>query len=108
MIIDYLLIGMRVHRRRLSIKFTQGMLAELSGLSPVYISNIENNKKPNLESVKNSKCSWYYSRWTVNWKSAISPLWLSDRYRCANVWLWQIWKMTILWVPKVHKGQHPQ
>lgn len=45
MIIDYLLIGMRVHRRRLSVKFTQGMLAELSGLSPVYISNIENNKK---------------------------------------------------------------
>lgn len=52
MIIDYLLIGMRACKRRLSVKFTQGMIAELSGLSPVYISNIENNKKkPSLESV---------------------------------------------------------
>lgn len=57
MIINYLLISMRVRKRRLSVKFTQGMIAELSGLSPVYISNIENNKKPSLESVKNSKCS---------------------------------------------------
>lgn len=52
MIIDYLPIGMRVRKRRLSVKFTLGMLAELSGLSPVYTSNIENNKKPSLESVK--------------------------------------------------------
>ncbi len=52
MIIDYLLIGMRVREIRLSAKFTQEMLAELSDLSPVYISNIENNKKkPSLESV---------------------------------------------------------
>ncbi|XVG96380.1 helix-turn-helix domain-containing protein [Eubacteriales bacterium KG125] len=52
MIIDYLLIGMRVRETRLSAKFTQEMLAELSDLSPVYISNIENNKKkPSLESV---------------------------------------------------------
>ena len=52
MIIDYLLIAMRVRKRRLSVKFTQRMLAELSGLSPVYTSIIENNKKPSLESVK--------------------------------------------------------
>lgn len=52
MIINYLLIGMGVREIRLSVKFTQWMLAELSGLSPVYTSNIENNKKPSLESVK--------------------------------------------------------
>lgn len=53
MIIDYLLlIGMSIRKRRLSVKFTQGMLAELSGLSPVYTSNIENNKKLSLESIK--------------------------------------------------------
>ena len=41
MIIDYLLIGMKVHEIRLSAKFTQEMLAKLSDLSPIYISNIK-------------------------------------------------------------------
>ena len=45
MIIYYLLIGMRVREIRLKAKFTQEILTKLSDLSPIYISNIENNKK---------------------------------------------------------------
>lgn len=41
MIIDYLLIAMKVREIRLNAKFTQEMLAKLSDLSPIYISNIE-------------------------------------------------------------------
>nr|DAQ88102.1 MAG TPA: Helix-turn-helix XRE-family like protein [Caudoviricetes sp.] len=52
MIIDYALIGMRIRELRAKAKITQELLAELSNLSPVYISNIENNKKkPSLESL---------------------------------------------------------
>ena len=45
MIIDNLLVSMRVRKIRLSTKFIQEMLAELSNLSLMYISNIANNKK---------------------------------------------------------------
>lgn len=52
MVIDYALIGKRIREIRESTKFTQEILAELSDLSTVYISNIENNKKkPSLESL---------------------------------------------------------
>lgn len=52
MIIDYTLLSKRIREIRLRNKFTQEILAELSGLSSVYISNIENNKKkPSLESI---------------------------------------------------------
>lgn len=46
MIIDYLLIGMKVREIRLSAKFTQEMLAELSDLSPIYQTSRTTRKKP--------------------------------------------------------------
>lgn len=58
MIIDYLLIGMRVREIRLSAKLTQ-KFAELSDLSPVYISNIENNKKKTESICNKRRMPWY-------------------------------------------------
>ena len=50
--IDHKLIGMRVREKRLEMHYSQEHLAESTGLSPVYISNIETGKKKaSLESL---------------------------------------------------------
>ena len=52
MIVDYELIGRRIREKRKEAHLSQEKLAELSNLSSVFISNIENNtKKPSLESL---------------------------------------------------------
>lgn len=52
--LNYSLIGKRVASRRNQLKLTQAELAEKTGLTPKYISNIETSHSiPSIESVMN-------------------------------------------------------
>ncbi len=52
--INYVLIGKRIRETRTQMKLSQAALAEMSGLSPRYISHIETaHKKASLSSLVN-------------------------------------------------------